>query len=83
MKASNSEVGFVHHCIKIAFAIALSASFMGCAGAYVDGGVYGGAVAGPGPYFYGDFYEPGVVVHGYSHRGFASRGFAHGAGGHR
>ena len=63
--------------LKVGLAIALLAALPGCVG-YADGGYYGGAVVAPGPFIYGDFYDRGADVHAFSHRGFASRGFAHG-----
>jgi len=47
-------------------------------------GYYGGpTVVEGGPTFYGGIYERGPDVHVYAHRGFASRGAAHGGFEHR
>jgi hypothetical protein len=68
---------------KIGLALFLLAALTGCVG-YVDGGYgyggYGGSVVVPGPdmYFFGGSYERGRDVRDYSHRGFQSRGSAHG-----
>jgi hypothetical protein len=74
--------------IKIGLGIALLAASAGCVG-YVDGGYvgggYGGTVVVPvaDPYFGGGIYERGGDVHGYSHRGVASRASARGPVGKR
>jgi hypothetical protein len=73
--------------LKISLALALLAFSAGCVGYAGGGGGYdyvGGAYVGPVPEatFYGGFYGRGHDVHTFSHRGFASRGVAHG-GGHR
>ncbi len=70
--------------IKIGLSLIVLTALTGCVG-YVDGGGgYGGTVVVPGPavaVYGGGFYERGGDVHGYSHRGFASRAVAHGGGG--
>ncbi len=72
--------------IKMVLAAALLAVLTGCAGGYVEGGGYGGAVIVPDPVvgiygggYYGG-YERGRDVHAYSDRGFASRAAAHHGG---
>ena len=75
--------------IKIGLAVALLAGLTGCAGGYVEGGGYGGAVvvAEPevvvygGGVYGGGVYERGHDVHGYSDRGSVSRVAAHRGGG--
>jgi len=66
--------------IKIGLGVALVATLTGCVG-YVDGGGYGGAVVVPGPvvvvpdlFLFGGGYDRGRDMHGYSQRGFESRG---------
>jgi hypothetical protein len=72
---------------KTILAAALVAALTGCAGGYVEGGGYGGAVIVPDPVvgiygggYYGGGYDRGRDVHGYSDRGFASRAAAHPGG---
>jgi hypothetical protein len=70
--------------IKIGLGIALLTAMTGCVGWVGGDGNYGAAVVAPEPdfYFFGD-YGWGRGWHGYSHRGFESRGAAHfGGGGH-
>ena len=68
--------------IKMGLGIAMLTAVAGCWG-YVDegyvGGGYGGAVVVPSPdvFFFGGGYERGREVREYSHRGVASRSFAH------
>ena len=65
--------------IKNWVGITVVAVITGCVG-YVDSGYYGGGYSGvvvvPAPtvYFWGGGYERGHDVHGYSHRGYESRG---------
>jgi hypothetical protein len=73
--------------IKAGLGIALLAAMTGCVG-YVDGGYDGGGavvVGAPDAYVFGGgpYLERGRDVHVYSHRGFVSRGVAHGGGGRR
>jgi hypothetical protein len=69
--------------LKISLAVALMAFSAGCVG-YGGGGYdyVGGPYVGPvvDADFYGGFYGRGHDVHAFSHRGFASRGVAHGGG---
>jgi hypothetical protein len=60
--------------IQIVLGIALMTALAGCVG-YVDGGG-GGAVIVPGPdvFLFGGGYDRGHDEHGFSHRGFESRG---------
>jgi hypothetical protein len=71
MKRTNQPSFKVH----LALGIALLMTLAGCVG-YVDGGYGGGAVVVPGPdvFLFGGGYDRGGDVHGYSHRGFESRG---------
>ena len=68
--------------IKMSLGMAMLTVVAGCWG-YVDegyvGGGYGGSVFVPSPdvVFFGGGYERGRDVHEYSHRGEASRSFAH------
>lgn len=75
MKKSNALVDRV----KIGLAIAGLAALTGCVGFVGDGGGgwWGGDVGG----WWGGGYDRGHDVHGYSARGAASRGAAHGGGG--
>jgi hypothetical protein len=68
--------------IKIGVGIAMLVTIVGCVG-YVgpDGGEVG--VAGPDVTIFGGGFDRGHVVHDYGHRGFVSRGIAHGGGGFR
>ncbi|HEX4122571.1 MAG TPA: hypothetical protein VH619_18310 [Verrucomicrobiae bacterium] len=71
------------HQIKVGVAVALVAVFAGCVG-YVDGGYDdGGGVVVEGPGLWGGPFYRGHDVHAFSHRGFVSRGIAHGGGGRR
>jgi anaerobic selenocysteine-containing dehydrogenase len=69
--------------IKVGAGVALLVALTGCVG-YVGGG-YGGDVVVGGPVVVGGVWDAGFVgrdvAHGYSRRGAASRGFAHGGGG--
>jgi hypothetical protein len=71
--------------IKLSLGVTLLVAMTGCVG-YVDGGGGGDVVVG-GPVVVGGVWDAGFVgrgeAHGYSHRGAASRGFAHGGGGGR
>ena len=66
--------------LKLGLGIALLAFVSGCVG-YVDPG-YGPVVVRPwyGGWFYDGFYDGGTSWHDYGHRGFESRGIAHGGG---
>ena len=87
----NKAIGFTER-IKFAVGVALLAALTGCVG-YVgpDGGVVVSGpdvVVDPGPVWIGGVWvgrdhhwEGREAVHGYSHRGAESRGFAH-SGGH-
>ncbi len=67
--------------LKVSFAVALMMGLNGCVG-YVDGGYDGGGVVATGPdiWLFGGGHDRGHD-RAYSHRGAASRGFAHGSGG--
>jgi hypothetical protein len=68
--------------IKIGLAVAMLTALTGCIG-FVDGGgpVYDGGGWWGGWWGGGGGYERGHDVHGFSARGAASRGEAHGGGG--
>jgi hypothetical protein len=70
--------------IKLGLGIALLSAMTGCVGWVGGDGNYGAAVVAPEPdfYFFGD-YGWGRGWHGYSHRGFESRGGGHFGGGGR
>ena len=66
----------------IAMTVLFLTTVTGCVG-FVDGGGGGGVVvAEPDFWLFGGGYDRGYDAHGYSHRGSASWGAAHG-GGHR
>jgi hypothetical protein len=78
-EALMNKASHLFHPATVLLGIALVAALSGCVG-YVDDGYGGAEVIAPGPdvTIFGGGFERGRVVHGYSHRGFVSRGAAHG-----
>jgi len=76
MNKANGSMGW----IGIGLAIACLVIVMGCGGYVVGEGYYGETVVVPEPdqYLFGGVYFDGREAHNYSHRGFESRGEAHG-----